>query len=110
MKSFTVACLVIATIIAACGKGNSGGNPPPPPPPGGAPTISSTSPDYVFWGKELTINGTGFSTTASENIVYVKGNKSCDTDTTWQKAQVVSATATRLVVKVPFVTKANGVK
>jgi hypothetical protein len=108
MKPFAVTCLVIATITAACSKGGNGGNQPPPPPGGTAPTISSTSPEYVFWGKELTINGTGFSTTASENIVYIKGNKSCDTDTTWQKAQVVSASATKLVVKVPFVAKANG--
>jgi hypothetical protein len=107
MKLITVACFIIATIAAACSKGGNGGNQPPPPG-GAAPTISSTSPEYVFWGKELTINGTGFSTTANDNIVYIKGNKSCDTDTTWQKAQVVSATATKLVVKVPFITKANG--
>lgn len=114
MKPFAVACLLISVLAFACSKGggdDDGNNPPPPPPPpgGATPTISSTSPDYVFWGKELTINGTNFSTTASENIVYIKGNKACDTDTTWQKAQVVSATATKLVIKVPFITKPNGV-
>jgi hypothetical protein len=112
MKPFAVACLLIIILPIACSKGGNnddGQNPPPPPPPGSAPTISSTSPEYVFWGKELTINGTNFSTTANDNIVYFKGNKSCDPDTTWQKATVVSATATQLKVKVPFIKKPNGV-
>lgn len=111
MKPIAVACLLIAALFITCSKGgnNGGGGTPPPPPPGAAPTITSTSPEYVFWGQELTINGTNFSTTANDNIVYVKGNQACDPDTTWQKAQVVSATATKLVVKVPFITKSNGV-
>ncbi|MBX2920787.1 MAG: IPT/TIG domain-containing protein [Chitinophagaceae bacterium] len=108
MKSLSVVCLLIVALLAACNKnddddnGGGGGG-------GGNLTITSTSPDYVFWGEELTVDGTGFSTNASENIVYIKGNKSCDSDTTWQKAAVVSATATRLVVKVPYIKKENGV-
>jgi hypothetical protein len=112
MKPFAVACLMFVTFAVSCSKGrddDNGGNPPPPPPPGGPLTITGTSPEYVFWGKELTIDGTGFSTTANDNIVYIKGNKACVTDTTWQKATVVSATATRLVVKVPYIVKTNGV-
>jgi hypothetical protein len=106
MKPLALACLLIATLISACNKNkddddNGGGG-------GGNLTITSTSPEYVFWGEELTVNGTGFSTNANENIVYIKGNKMCITDTTWQKATVVSATATKLVVKIPYIKKANG--
>lgn len=114
MKPIALACVFVAFLFTACSKGGDNGGeqpppPPPPPPPGGAPTITSTFPEYVFWGKELTIDGSGFSTKASDNIVYLKGNKSCDTDTTWQKAEVLSATATRLKVKVPYIIRPNGV-
>jgi hypothetical protein len=57
----------------------------------------------------LTINGTGFSATKADNTVYIKGNRICSTDTTWQKAEVVNASTTKLVVKVPLVIKQNDV-
>lgn len=110
MKSLSLALLIIATLVATCNKSNDDNNPGGGGGGGGGNlSISSTSPEYAFWGQELTINGAGFSTNANENIVYIKGNKSCDPDTTWQKAAVVSASATKLVIKVPFVKKSNGV-
>jgi|GEM_PF-3543005 len=94
----------IAIVLTACKKdsdddtpGPGGGNADPV-------TITSTSPEYVFWGEELTINGTGFSSTPSENFVWFAGND-CGTDpndsTDWKRAEVVFASATRLVVKMP---------
>jgi hypothetical protein len=78
---------------------------------GGNVSISSLSPTNVIWGGELTINGSGFSTTKTENFVWFKGDNSCGTtandSTDWKKAEVVSASATKLVVKVPFTTQNN---
>jgi hypothetical protein len=111
----TALFLILATLyISSCkksgtgnnnnngGGGGGGGNN------GAQPTITSTSPQYTFWGDEMTINGTNFSTNKADNIVYFKGNKACSTDSTWQKAEVLSATATKLVVKVPYVTNPSG--
>lgn len=105
-------CTILTLIVLVQCKKESNSEPPPPPPPppgGGNLSITGTSPEYVFWGDELTINGNGFSNTAAENIVFIKGNKICSADTNWQKATVVSATSSKLVVKVPFVTQPNGV-
>ncbi|MEN9001968.1 MAG: FG-GAP-like repeat-containing protein, partial [Flavobacteriales bacterium] len=55
------------------------------------PTITSFSPRRAEVGDAVTITGTNFSTTASDNIVYFGG----------VKASVTSATATQLVVTVP---------
>ncbi len=115
MKLTPALCSVIAIAFAACSKGG-GGNPGGGNPGGGNPggnngnvTITSTSPAYVFWGEEVTITGTGFSTTVNDNVVYFKGNQLCSSDTTWQKGTVTSASSTQLKVKVPFITKSNGV-
>jgi gliding motility-associated-like protein len=56
-----------------------------------APTISSFTPTSGVVGATVTINGTGFNTTAANNIVYFGG----------VKATVSSATATQIVVTVP---------
>lgn len=107
MKSLAT-LLMIAFVIGACSKGNNDDDNPGGGGGGAGPTVTATSPEYVFWGKELTVNGSGFSPDASKNIVYITGNMSCGDDTTWQKATVVSASPTKLVVKVPFVSKSNG--
>ncbi|NHA05151.1 hypothetical protein G7092_15180 [Mucilaginibacter sp. HC2] len=67
--------------------------------------VSSLSPDNGLDGTVVTITGTGFNTTASQNQVYFNGNA----------ATVTSATATTLVVTAPVGTttgpitvKANG--
>ena len=56
-----------------------------------APTITSFSPTQAEVGAVVTITGTGFSTTAIDNIVYFGG----------VKATVTNATATQLTVTVP---------
>lgn len=61
---------------------------PLPPPP---PAISSFTPASGIVGSSVTINGTGYSTTASENIVWFGA----------VRATVTSATATQLTVTVP---------
>ncbi|MBN8702814.1 MAG: VCBS repeat-containing protein [Bacteroidetes bacterium] len=59
---------------------------------GSAPVISSFSPTSGAPGTVITITGTGFSTTFTDNKVFIGG----------LKATVVSATATQLKVTLPF--------
>jgi Bacterial Ig-like domain (group 2)/IPT/TIG domain len=62
-----------------------------PPPPGMAPTILSISPATLTPGVTMTINGTGFSTSKSSNMVTIDG----------ATAIVTSAASTRLTATVP---------
>src|SRR6185503_12454050 len=82
------------------GGNNGGGN-------AGNLSISGTSPEYPFWGDELTINGTGFSSTKSENYVWIDGSNPCSSNGSrdsagWRKAEIISATSTQLKIKVPY--------
>ena len=75
--------------------------------------ISATSPEFTFWGDELTLTGKGFSTKLEDNFVWVKnetpalgtctsGNPNDRNDSTgWRKATVLKATSTSLTIKVP---------
>ena len=106
-KSFIITVMALI-ILVACKKNtgsNTGGNPGGGNPGGAGPVITSTSPDYVFWGEPLTIIGTGFSTTKDNNHVWIDSDNSCSTSrldsTDWKKAEVLSATATKLVIKAP---------
>lgn len=74
--------------------------------------IIETSPEFVFWGEEITIKGTGFSSKVEDNFVWLKGESqsfgNCAltnrTDSLgWRKATVLSATATSLTVRIPYV-------
>jgi hypothetical protein len=61
----------------------------------------------VFWGDELTINGTGFSAAKEENIIkFVKlPPLSCSlqyTSAAGGDIEIISATATQLKIKVPL--------
>lgn len=74
------------------GGNNNGGN-------AGTFKITGTSPEYVFWGDELTINGTGFSTNAGDySFKFFSGDPCIDNFQT----QVYSATATQLKIKAPI--------
>lgn len=76
--------------------------------------ISGTSPEFTFWGDELTLTGKGFSTKLEDNFVWVKnetiafgtchtGNPADLNDSTgWRKATVLKATSTSLTIKVPY--------
>lgn len=72
--------------------------------------ITETSPEYVFWGDNLTITGTGFSTKAEDNYVWLRDARFrmgvCETgndSTGWQRASVLNATPTSLTIRVPYV-------
>ena len=108
-------CLIILCFVFfACKKtgddSNSGGGnnppPPPPPPPPGSTTfsITSTSPEYPYWGEELTINGTGFSTNKADySFKFFSDLSGCNIGA----FDVNSATATQLKIKLPLGTMTN---
>lgn len=62
------------------------------------PKITSVSPSSGIQGSVVTIKGTGFSTVPAENEVYLRGGIA---------AEVLSASAEELVVKVPWATTAG---
>jgi hypothetical protein len=75
--------------------------------------VTATSPEFTFWGDELTLTGKGFSTKLEDNFVWLKNETfafgSCSFDnrtdsTGWRKATVLRATATSLTIKVPYKT------
>ena len=75
--------------------------------------ITETTPEIVFWGEEVTINGTGFSAKLEDNFVWLKNEtaslSSCPSDnrndsTGWRKATVLKATPTSLTIKIPYKT------
>ena len=109
-------CLVILCfIVFACKKKtddtNPGGNnpPPPPPPPNSSGfSIASTSPQYPYWGEELTITGTGFSTNKNDySFKFIGDVIACSLSA----FELISATATELKVKMPLgISTTNGRK
>lgn len=96
----------IMTIALSCSDDNDP-NQPPPPPPGDDVTITSVEGGNMFWGDEMTITGTGFSATKSENIVKLT-HVSLDfcglnyTSAAGGVIEIVSASATELKVKIPY--------
>lgn len=111
LLSVTVLTLLL---IASCGKPKDDDEGPGPGPGGNndPATITSISPEFIFWGEQLTINGTGFSTTKTDNFVWIISDDDCGTNpqdsTDWKKAEVVSATATKLIIKVPHTISTSG--
>jgi hypothetical protein len=112
-QTLLLCCIII--ILHSCkkksddtgggGSGNGGGNG------GGGNTsfsISGSSPDYLYWGDELTINGSGFSTNKNEyQIRYISyNNPGCSLG----NFEVVSATPTQLKVKMAYGSLANSKK
>lgn len=72
-------------------------------------TITDISGGNMFWGDEMVINGTGFSTVKEENIVKLTGVSPsaslCPLNYTSDSGgdiEIVSATATQLKIKIPF--------
>ncbi|HEY5749749.1 MAG TPA: hypothetical protein VIU12_26955 [Chryseolinea sp.] len=90
--------------------------PPPPPPPGGSDvTITDVSGGHMFWGDEMVVTGTGFSTVKEENIVRLTGvfpsASFCNLNYTSASGgviEIVSATATQLKIKIPVKLNVNG--
>lgn len=109
--------------LVGCAEEQNPGNPntnnptnPTNPNPTASVEISATSPEFTFWGDELTLTGKGFSTKLEDNFVWVKnetaslgtctsGNPNDRNDSTgWRKATVLKATSTSLTIKVPYKT------
>lgn len=102
LKSLKFAALAL---LIAC-SGGSDDDDPNPPGPSGEVTISSID-EWPMWGQTLVIHGTGFSPTASENIVrlpaYYPGW--CSVNYTTEDGgdmQIISATATEIKVSIPM--------
>lgn len=105
-KKLSGLSLVLILITSACSKGNKDDDNPPGGGGGGNVTVTSFSPESIVWGDLLTINGTGFSTNKADNFVWLLGDGSCGSSyqdsTGWRKAEVVTASETKLTVKMPF--------
>lgn len=73
--------------------------------------VSATTPEFIFWGDELTLTGKGFSSKPEDNFVWLKNETaafgSCPSDnrtdsTGWRKATVLRASPTSLTIRVPY--------
>lgn len=96
--------------LAACKKNNNpspGPGPGPGPNPGNAINISSTSPEFIYWGEELTITGTNFSSNKNDYQVKFLTDASC-TDTF--QTVIYAATNNLLKIKTPIATYPSGKK
>ncbi len=101
-RTFQFACIVtvgvlLASFWAGCAEDKTGSLYDPNYQSRPAPTITAVSPvDYALAGvTNITITGSGFSTTAAENVVWFDG----------LKGTLQSATATQLVVTAPILVK-----
>ena len=73
---------------------------------GGKVNIISLSDEYVFWGEELTITGTGFSEVKAENVVtfvnsYPK-TPGLKLTSNGGDIEIVSASPTNITIRVPY--------
>jgi hypothetical protein len=113
VKEAILFALFAGMLVVSCSDDSGDQDPgpnPPPPPSGGNVTVTSIGAGDLFWGEEMTINGTGFSTVKEENIVkftdvepptYAGG---CDLkySSVQGDIEIVSASATQLKIKVPL--------
>jgi hypothetical protein len=78
-----------------------------PTPSGGEVTITSITQD-AFWGDEMIITGTGFSTVKEENIVKFKNMNYLSQSCVENPIEIISATATQIKLNVPLKRASNG--
>ena len=83
--------VLICLMVTGCSKDGGGDPPEEDDPQAGIPTISGISPTSGFAGTAVSITGSNFSSTGSQNAVTFNGSS----------ATVTSATSTQLVVNVP---------
>jgi hypothetical protein len=119
LKGLSLACVAGLMLLAGCKKSNdpapnnnnnNGGHPS-----GSAVKITGTSPEYTWWGDELTITGTGFSAVKEENkIRFVKNSQSTGSQgyaphlvftSDGGDIQITSASETQLKIRIPFETE-----
>src|SRR5690349_2655050 len=75
-NKISLVLLLMILIVFSCsddGDPDDPGQQQPPPPPGGDVTITSVEGGHMFWGDEMIINGSGFSSNKAENIVKLTG-------------------------------------
>jgi hypothetical protein len=82
---------------------------PSNPPTGGKVKITGLSHEYIFWGEELTISGTGFSDKKEENIItfvnsYPK-TPGMKLTSDGGDIEIISASPTSIKIKVPYQTE-----
>lgn len=106
-KSSLVLIMMIFILFCCSEDGDPGQQGPPPPPPGGDVTITSVEGGHMFWGDEMTIKGSGFSTNKADNIVKLTSValNFCGlnyTSAAGGDIEIISASATQLIVKIPY--------
>jgi hypothetical protein len=97
------------TLLIGCSNDDDDDPSNPANPTGGKVTITGASPQYTFWGDELTITGTGFSTVKDENVInfvtsYPK-TPGLKLTSDGGDIEILSATATQIKIRVPYLTE-----
>lgn len=109
------AACVFSLAFFGCSKDEEDDDTNPVNPPGGGKVnITSLSHEYIFWGKELTITGTGFSSVKEENVVkFVNSYPKTPGLKLYSDGGdivIVNASPTNITIRVPYVTEeSNGV-
>jgi hypothetical protein len=114
MKSEKLLLALAACVLLLMFSGCDSDKDPDPNDPsgGGKVTISGLSHQYIFWGEELTISGTGFSSVKEENIVsfvnsYPK-TPGMKFTSDGGDIEIVSASPTSIKIRVPYQTEVGG--
>jgi hypothetical protein len=97
---------MLLTLLNGCSKDDDDDDPSNPGNNNGKLSITGTSPEYTFWGDELTITGSGFSSVKEENVVtfvnsYPK-TPGLKLTSDGGDIEIVSASETEIKIKIPF--------
>lgn len=100
------AIAILAALHGACASDDNEPDPSNSGNKDGKVVITGTSPEYTFWGDELTITGSGFSEVKDENVVTFVNSypKTSGLKLTSKEGdiEIVSASKTKLVIRVPY--------
>jgi hypothetical protein len=97
---------VLLLIFYSCSNDKDDDTDPSNPPAGGDVKVTGLSHEYIFWGEELTISGTGFSEIKEENIVtfvnsYPK-TPGMKLTSDGGDIEIVSSSPTSIKIKIPY--------
>jgi hypothetical protein len=112
IEQLLIAFYVSSIALSGCSKDDDEDKDPVNPGGGGKVTITSLSDEYVFWGDELTISGSGFSSVKEENIVsfvssYPK-TPGLKLTSDGGDIEIVSASPTNITIRIPYATNQVG--
>jgi hypothetical protein len=116
-KLIDTAFIVVVLIAVSCSDDSDPDqNPnPPPPPPTDDVTVTEVTGGNMFWGEELIITGTGFSTVKAENIVKLTNvfptQTFCSLNYTSESGgaiEILSVSATQIKIKIPIKLNSSG--